>query len=277
MEFDDQLAETALRRGEFLRFMADKPRTRHDIQEALDISKATCHRIVRGFEDDALLARVDDGYELTGFGRAVAAEVDDYETALRLGQKLRPLLEAFDATPFEFDVDLFADASVTRSHPDDPARPIHEYLKLYENTAVIRTLARTSFVPRLYLEELFEQFFEVDDKRGVVIYPKSAVEDRYTEYRDAHRRVAEEDLPLRYRVYDRSPFGMTIYDRDHVALRGYDAETNVLQLVAHTDDQDAVAWAEEVFDRYYDRSRPLSAFDTFPDWVPDSEIYEDLF
>lgn len=276
MDFDDEVLETALNRKDALEFLADGPRSRRSIQEALDVSKATRHRIVRSFEDKGLLRRNGDEYDLTEFGRVVADEVTAFDATVRTAQRIRPLLEAFGEAGLEYDLEHFSDVTVTRAHPDDPTRPVHRYLELFEDTGLVRTLARTSFVPPLYLEEIFDRFFDDEDKRGVVIYPKTAVENRYADYPEIHRRVAREDHPLRYRLYDRAPFGLTIYDRDHVGLRAYDTETNSLLLFADTDDPDAVAWAEAVFERYYEESKPLSAYDSFPDWAPESEIYADI-
>lgn len=276
MDFDDEILETALHRKDALEFLTEGPRSRRSIQEALDVSKATRHRILRTFEDEGLLRRSGDAYELTEYGRVVGDAVGAFDATVRTAQRIRPLLEAFGEADLAYDLDHFADVTVTSAHPDDPTRPVHRYLELFEGTSLVRTVARTSFVPPLYLEEIFDRFFEDDDKRGVVVYPKTAVENRYADYPDIHRKVAREDQPLRYRVYDRAPFGLTIYDRDHVGLRAYDRETNTLLLFADTDDPEAVAWAEDVFERYYDESKPLSAFETFPDWAPTTAIYEDI-
>ncbi len=276
MEIDEELEAVALQRQQFLQLLADGPRTRQEIQRALDISKATCHRIIRTFEENGVLRRADRGYALSELGALVATEVDEYTSRVRLAQRLDPLVRALDAADVDYDLDLFADAQITYAHPDDPARPIHQYLELYQQATVIRTVARTSFVPQLYLEEIFDRFFEGSPREGIVIYPKSAVLDRYEEYPEIHRRVAEEDMPLRYRVYDRSPFGLTVYDREYMALRAYDEETNALQLFVHTDDPEAVAWAEDVFDRYYRDSKPLAELDEFPEWAPETPLYEDI-
>lgn len=276
MEFDDEVLETAIRRKPALAALAEEPRHRRDLQEQLDLSKATCHRIVRSFDEMGLLRRTEDGYELTGLGQAVAEQVGAFERTVRTAYRLAPLLEAFEAAAVDFDVELFTDATITRPRPDDPSPPVHRYLELFREAESVRTVARTSFVPPLYLEEIFGTAFGDDKNGGIVIYPKSVVENRYAEYPEWHRQVAEEGIPIRYRIYERSPFGMTIYDDDHVGLRAYDEGTGTLVLFADTDDPDAVSWAEDVFDYYYERSEPLGAFEEFPDWVPDSDVYESI-
>ncbi|MEF8813920.1 MAG: helix-turn-helix domain-containing protein [Halovenus sp.] len=276
LEFDDEILETAVQRKPVLAVFAEEPRYRRELQEALDYSKATCHRIIRSFDERGLLRRTDDGYELTELGQAVAAQVEAFERNIRTAYQLNPLLEAFDSVAVDFDVELFTDATIVRPQPDDPSPPVHRYLELFREARSVRTLARTSFVPPLYLDEIFETAFTDDKKGGIVIYPKSVVEKRYAEYPEWHRKVAEQGIPLRYRIYDRSPFGMTIYDDDHVGLRAYDEETGTLVLFADTDNPAALSWAEDVFDYYYERSEPLGAFDSFPDWVPDSDVYDEI-
>lgn len=276
MEFDDETLETTVQRKLVLAVLTGGPHHRRELQEELEVSKATCHRIIRSFDEKGLLRRTKRGYELTDLGQVVAEQVDTFERTVHTAYQLEPLLEAFSQAPVDFDIELFTDATITRPGPDDPTPPVHRYLELFQDARSVRTLARTSFVPPLYLEEIFETAFAEDKKGGIVIYPKSVVESRYEEYPEWHRRVAKAGIPLRYRVYDRSPFGMTIYDDDHVGLRAFDEGTGTLVLFADTDDPDAVSWAEDVFDYYYERSEPLTAFDGFPDWVPDSDVYEDI-
>ncbi|MDX1745165.1 MAG: hypothetical protein R3324_04445, partial [Halobacteriales archaeon] len=266
--------QTALNRKDALGVLADGPHHRRQLEEKLGCSKATCHRIVRSFDDVNLIRRTDDGYALTPLGEVVAEQVGAFEGTVRSAYELNPFLEAFDSAPVAFDIDLFTESTITRPLPDDPSPPIHRYLELFEEARAVRTIARTSFVPPLYLEEIFDSALGNEKKGGLVIYPKSVVKTRYSEYEEWHRKIAEEGIPIRYRIHERTPFGMTIYDDDHVGLRAYDEATGALVLFVDTDDAEAVAWAEDVFDYYYEKSKPLTAFDDFPDWVPETEVYD---
>lgn len=276
MAVDDDILELAVKRKPVLAVLADRAHHRQELEERLDISKATCHRIVRSFDEHGLLRRTDRGYELTELGHVVADQVGAFERNIHTAYDLEPLLEAFESAPVDFDVEVFTDSNVVRPEPDDPSPPIHRYLELFRDARSVRTIARTSFLPPLYLEEIFESAFDPDKKGGIVIYPKSVVSNRYETYPDWHRNVADAGIPLRYRVYDTSPFGMTIFDDDHVGLRAYDEDTGTLVLFADTDDPAAIAWAERVFEYYYEESEPLSAFDEFPDWVPESDVADEI-
>lgn len=271
MEPGDDLLETAVQRRGVLAALAAAPHHRRELQTRLDISKTTCHRIVRSFDEKGLLRRTADGYELTALGRTLHEQVDAYERGVRAARRLEPLLSAFEAAEVAFDVSLFADATVTRPQPEDPSPPVTRFLELFRDAETVKSLDGTSFTPPLYVEEMFETAMQ-DGGRGIAIFPKSVVERRLSAHPDLHRRAAEAEVPVRYRVHDDIPFGLTIYDGDRVGLRAYDDETGALLLFADTDDPEAVDWAERLFERYYDQSEPLSAFDAFPDWMPASEL-----
>lgn len=267
MAFDEELLRTAVQRRGVLAALAEEPHDRRDLQADFDISKATCHRIVRSFEEYDLVRRTDGGYTLTPLGDAVAAQVAQFDSGVRTATRLAPLLDAFAAAPVSFDVALFTDAAVTRPSPADPSAPVDRHLELLEETTTVRTLDTTSFAPPLYVERMLEKALD-GGGRGVVILPETVVEQRLSRHTEMHRRAAKSGVPVRYRVCDDVPFGLTVFDADRVALRAYDGETGSVTLLAETDDPDAVAWAIDVFDHYYDRSDPAAAVDAFPDWLP---------
>lgn len=269
-EFDDDLLQTAVARKEALAALADEPHHRRDLQERLGVSKTTCHRVVRALDERGLVRRTDRGYELTELGHAVAGEVDRFETNVRLAYQLEPLLDAFETVDAEFDVELFADATITRPEPDDPTAPAHRYLELFREADAVRTLDRTSFLPPLYISEVVDSIIE-GAVTAEAILPTSVVRTRVEEYADSHRRLAEEADRSGYRLYDTVPFGMTIFD-DRVGLRAYDDETGSVLVFADTDDPEAVGWAREVYRYYRERSRPPSTVEEFPDWAPESDL-----
>ena len=270
-DFDDDLLETVIARSDVLGSLAEGPRHRRELQDAVDISKTTCHRIVRSLDERNLIRRTDRGYELSELGTAIWTQVDDFERNVRTAYRLQPLYEALESTDIDLEVELFVDATITRPLPEDPSPPVHRYLELVRDAKTVRTLDRSSFIPPLYVEEIFEEALERDGA-GIAIYPLSVVKTRYEKYPDIHREVAETGLDIGYRVHDDVPIGMSIYDDDHVGLRAYDDETGALRLFVDTDDPEAVDWAIDVFERYYEESDPPSAFEELPDWVPDSEI-----
>lgn len=265
-EFDDVL-ETAFARRSVFSILSEGALRRGELESELGVSRSTCHRVVRELEENGLLERTESGWRLTELGRVVGDELTGFERAVRTAYQLEPLLETFADACVDFDVELFADATVTRAQPDDSSPPINRYLELFRDADAVRTIDRTSFMPPLYIEKVYELARE-GDKEAIAVFPKSVVRKRLTEYADIHRAAAAEFDPA-YRIYEDVPFGMTLYDDDHVGLRAYDDASGALLLFVDTDDPDAVSWAQDVYDHYHEQSEPLSAVDDLPDWSPE--------
>lgn len=273
MTDEDPVVETAVERRRALAALAAGPRHRRDLEAELGVSKTTCHRIVRSFEERGLLGRTDAGYELTPLGEVVASETQRFVGTVRTAQRLEPLLDAVATAPLDLPVAAFADATITRPGPDGSATPVERFLALFRDAERIRSLDRASFAPPLYVEEMVESALAADAD-AVAVFPRSVVQRRFEKYPDLHRRVAAADAPLRYRVNDDVPFGLTVFDDDHVCLRAYDDDTGALVVLADTDDPEAVAWATAAFDHYHERSEPAATVEGLPDWVGDSDTPE---
>jgi hypothetical protein len=123
----------------------------------------------------------------------------------------------------------------------------------------------------LYLEQLFEIGIEKGMK-GEYVAPKSVVEKRLSEFPDVHRRHSDVEAELKYRICEEIPFGLALYDGEHVVVRAYDDDTGSIAVMVDTDDRKAVEWAKDVLERYRERAEPPSAFDDLPDWTPDGDV-----
>lgn len=251
------LFDDAVHRRAALAALADGTLHRRDLEERLDVSKTTCHRIIRRFDDYGLVRRTDDGYRLSELGEAVAGELDRAARNVATARDLEPLLSALEPVDVSLDVSLFTDATVTRAQPEDPYTPISRFMDLLRESSALRSLDRTPIAP-LHVEEIFDLVFD----RGLeieAVYPASVVEKLLSEYPEYHRRAADLGR-VTYHVHDDITFGMSLFD-DRVGLRAYDVETGALRLLADVGSPEALAWAEEVFERYRERART-------PEWPP---------
>jgi hypothetical protein len=269
--FDEEILETAVARRPVLSALADGPRHRRELQADLDVSKTTCHRIVSTFDEYGLLRRTDDGYELTAKGKLLETYVDEYYRYVRTTLLLEPLVTAFEGSDAEFDVELFADARITRPDPDDPTLPLNSEFELFRDADRFSIVDGNQHVPMLYLEQLFEIGIE-KGMTGEHVAPKSVVEKRVTGFPDVHKRHSEVEGKLKYRLCDDVPFGIALYDGEHVVVRAYDDDTGSIAVMADTGDPEAVAWAEDVLNRYREKAEPPLAFDDLPDWTPDADL-----
>lgn len=271
-EFDADLLETAIRRKPVLEALTSEPHHRQELQDELDLSKTTCHRIVRTFDEHGLLRRTDRGYALSTVGEHVAEEVAQFDESVRTAYRLEPLVDAFADAPVDFPVELFADATVTRPADGDPMQPVDRACELYfdSDSNTIRSLDRSLFIPSVFIEEVFEAGIE-DELVGEFIFPASVARERIGETEEFHREMPDLPAAVQYRIHEDVPVGMSLYD-DYVDLRAYDDETGSPVLLVDTGDPEAVAWAEEVYEYYRERSEPASAVEAIPDWLPEPEI-----
>lgn len=260
---EGELLETAIRRKPALALLTEGPHHRRELEEELGVSKATCHRIIRSFDEEELLRRTDDGYELTEFGRVVSEQMRQVEETVRAARQLEPLLEGVAASDVEFDIELFVNANVVRARSNDPYPPHERFMELFRESETLRNVGPTP-VPPTMAEEIFDLLFS-EGKKIELIKPKPILRKYVSEYADRGRKAAERDQ-LGSRIYGDFQFGMSLFD-DHVGLRGYDLDTGKILVFADTDDPEAVAWGEDVFDHFRERAHPLSQFDEFPVWA----------
>jgi len=269
-EFDAEVLTTAVERKPVLEALAAAPHHRKELQAELDLSKTTCHRIVRTFDDHGLLRRTDSGYELTRLGEIVHEQVESFDATVRAAYRLQPLVAAFDAAGVPFDVARFLDARVTIPEPGDPYPFADRTMDLFRSSETIRIVDCNQLVPPLYVETMLDIAIETGMSGEFVVTEEIALANM-EQFPERQREVAEGDAAGEYRVHDGITFGMAIYD-DHLDLRAYDEETGTPVLYVDTDDSDAIEWAEAVYERYYEESRPAAELEGFPDWAPDSGI-----
>lgn len=269
--FDPEVLQTALARKPVLGALADTPHHRKELQERLDLSKTTCHRIIRTFDERGLLRRTDRGYELTQLGHIVYEQADEFESAVKSAYRLQPLAERYDTTDIEFKFDLFRDARVTTPEPGNPYPFVDRTLELFRQSDTIRVIDCNPLVPPMYVEKMLEIALETG-MQGEFIVTEEIALGNMAQFPDLHRAVAESDTTAgKYFVYDDIPFGLAIYD-DHLDLRVYDDETGTPTLYADTDNPAALDWARGVFAEYTEKATPAPELDAFPDWAPDTGI-----
>lgn len=270
-EFDAEILTTAIERKPVLATLAREPHHRGELQEELGLSKTTCHRIVRTFDERGLLRRTDRGYELTRLGEILHERVEQFDSAVRAAYRLQPLVAASDDAEIQFDLDLFVDATVTRPEPGDPYPFVDRTVELFRESDTIRVIDCNPLVPPMYVERMLEIALETG-MRGEFVVTEEIARGNMQQFPDLQRQVADSDRTSgNYFVYDDIPFGLALYD-DHLDVRVYDEETGTPTLYVDTDNPDALAWAEAVYEAYRERARPAGELDGYPDWAPDTPL-----
>lgn len=262
---DDDLLEIAVNRKEALEALAAGPHHRQELQEALGVSKTTCHRIVRTFDDRDIVHRTSSGYALTAFGQIVADQATRFGEHIGTATGMQPLLNLFDSWDGEFNAGVFAVDEVDWEVRADQSFSIDRGVDRVEGTELLRVLDWTP-VPDLYHEKILS-ILAANEAKVESIYPKSEVKDRLDRFPDLHDELLEAGAGPRYWVYeDVPPWGMSIYDDTLVELRAYEQQSGAYVMDAVTETPKALNWALDVFADYRERAEPLTEIDDLPDW-----------
>lgn len=238
----DHLLEV-VRRGPVLAALAEGPLSPRDLTDRLDHSRSTVHRIATRLEEAGLVERGRGELELTPLGDAVAAELRAFECNVRAAHRLEPLLECFEDLPFDFDVERFADATVTESEPGNPYRPVQRFMSLVEDTGTLRGADPAAINP-LHLDALHQAI--LDGMETDAIFRRDVVEE-LVRNNPERARTAFESGNLTLRARDEVTFGLTLCD-DRVGVSVYDQDTGMMELYADTDAEAAREWGERVFE-----------------------------
>lgn len=235
-----------------LEALRSEPLDRREIEERLDVSRATSHRFTQWLDEQGFVEKNDGRFRLTGRGEAVADEVLRFEANVQTVDRLAPLLDVICEDHQEFVIEPFVDATVTVAAPEDPYQPVEQFVSLLGESETFRGFNTTHMVP-LVLGDFHKRMF--DDTDTEIIYLPHIVEKLVETYpQRASEAIDNGHLTLRTR--DDLPYGLAIFD-ERVGIGGYDEATGQMQVFVDTDSPIAREWAERVFASVRADSTPL--------------------
>lgn len=268
--FGEDLLETAVRRKAVLQRLHEGPAHRRDLQTELDLSKTTCHRIIRTFDDEGFIRRSESGYELTRLGEVVATAVDHFEDTVETAYLMRPLLEQLETAGTEFPTSLLTDPDVEWVIERDSSLGLDRGMQRVRETETLRVMDWTP-VPELYLEKIYGIIAE-EGINAESIYPAERMKHRLETFPELQAAMEDSDAERQHWIYeDVPPWGMSIYDESLVELRAYEPETGAYILEAATEHPSVVEWAHSIFADYRNRADPLEEREDLPDIEESSE------
>lgn len=249
---DMDLLGDIVRHGPVLEALLQEPLDRGDIEERLDVSRATSHRFTQWLDEQGLVEKVGGRFRLTGRGEVVAEEILRFEANVRTAHRLAPLLDVICEDHQEFVVESFMDATVTVAKSDDPYRPVERFISLVRESETFRGFNTTHMAP-LVLGGFHQQVFDATDTE--IIYLPHIAKKLFETYPE-RAGEAIEDGHLALRTRDELPYGLAIFD-DRVGIGGYDEATGLMQVFVDTDAPIAREWAERVYASVREDSEPL--------------------
>jgi predicted transcriptional regulator len=250
----DTLADVLAKRRGPLRALLEEPRDKRDLVTALDIPRSTLDRAIRELEGLGLVEYDGGVYRPTLFGRTALEEHDRYRRTLSDLADAKNVLE-----PLSVDSPLGREflegATALASMPHAPDGIVQELMRSVRSAKLVRGVAPVALTGhtgsfqeaatendgRLELvmtEEVFELLAETQGE--------SVVEAIETGQVDFYRG----SIPFR--------FGLWITD-DEAGVAVYTG-TGIRGVLLNNDEQ-AVEWATELYDRTRQSAEPVDAAD----------------
>jgi len=251
-----------VRRGPALVALRDRgTMDRHELQEHLDVSRPTIHRLTRALEDQKLVIRTDEGCSLTALGETITEALAEFERATETAERFAPILTAVTGQDPPFDPAAFADATITLAEPGNPYRPVERFMELMEASETLRGLDPAPINP-LHVEEVYTRVRDGMDTDAV--FSPEAIRSLLTTYPDRMATVFESGH-LTLRTHSNLPFGLSLCD-DRVGVGVYGDDTGLLRIYVDTDAPAARQWAEEIYTGYRAEATELTKHTEFSEF-----------
>lgn len=245
-------------RGRALAALAEGPRERTDIEDALGVSRVTAKRILDDFEARGWVVREGRTYRITPLGDTLASA---FEELLETVSTTRTLSTVLPWLPDSFDVDLrrLSEVRVTIPSPSDSVAPVRRSSELMRQAREVRGLA-TGIAPetlQVNRDRVVggDQSFEVVFSEGVLEVVRS--DSRMTRWL---REILE--AGGRAYVHEDVAYMLGEFDRETVVL-GLNDPAGAPRAVLESDDEAMLEWFGRQFETHRSEARPLDA-ETFP-------------
>jgi len=242
-----RVVDLLCKRAPLLELLAKGPRDQRDLRDDLGVSRSTVYKSLQELRDAGLVADRNGTYALTGFGRLAWRRHDDYVARLRRLDTGRRLLETLPAE-WRFPLALFEHGRITVPGRHAPERPLDRLSELGEAADHLRSLS-PSGMPRLFAD--LHANVEAGEQTATVIVESDAISRLRSGYDRFEAAVDADGLEIRS-VRHELPVAIVLFDEEGVGLFGYGE--GLLVGAVFSDDPDAFAWGEAVFERALARS-----------------------
>lgn len=246
-----------LDRAPMLKAARDEPLDRSQLQDELDISRATAYRRTSALSDAGLLDRDSSGYQTTGAGCAVIEAVEQFEQSLAAIERLEPLLAQLSAPELTRNIHLFADADLHVATPQNPNEPIEPWLEHFEEFDYSRNLVVAGCPPKV--TELGVKHAQNDVDFEAICTPLALQADQNAS-EEAFETIANAEAPSLY-THPALPFTMGVID-DVVIIGGFDDETSLPMASLTTENPEAREWAKDLYRGFKRDAKKLDLTET---------------
>ena len=234
-----------LRRSPLLEELQGGEYDRRELQDRLEISRATSHRHTKLLSELGVIERVNGQFRLTKSGILLAEACSKFKQEANSALQLAPVLDAVTEAPVPIENAAFADATVTGTEHGDSQTPLIRFIALLRETDTLYALDLDLIVPAR-LDEIKERMVNGMETEliGLLNVAKDIIENHPENCIEAWTSGY-----LTIKLVDELPFALTIFD-DRVGIGVSEPGTRNLRMFVDTDAPAVREWAWKVYEAY---------------------------
>lgn len=241
-----------------LEAVCEGPRTRRELEEAVDVSRVTASRVLEGLQSRGWVTASGDAYEASPVGCLVHEDLLALRDTVAAGRELGVVLEHLPPSALDVDVRHLLDARVTVPSPENPLATFDRAVSRVREAPEIRLLSNVT-APENF--RAVHQRVVADGVDFEAVLQRSVVETLLAD--DEMRRLLADVLACENaRVHcldDDLPCVVAVLG-DSVDIAVSD-EDGLPRALLESDRAAVVDWGEATFQRYRDHATPITAAD----------------
>lgn len=242
-ETDSDFVTEVVARGELLSLLREQPRTGPTLAKHANVSRSTVHRVTETLQELGLVDKPDERFYLTGLGRLVAAEFEQFRRRVETARRLEPFLNTVDPSAVDVPLESFADVTVTAPRPRQAHVGVKRIIELIERSDSLRMFS--SIISPLYVDAALAEM--LDGMEITVLFDAEVMDIVGTRFAEEARRAFETGR-FHVAVVEEVPFELFLFD-DRMGMAAHD-DAAVARAFVESRAPEARAWAEELFEEY---------------------------
>ncbi len=236
--------------------LAERSRSRSDLQTLTGASPSTIGRLLSAFETRNWVTRERHRYKATQLGTFVATGITELIERMETERELRDVWEWLPPDVSGLPIEVISAGVVTVADADEPYRPATRFVSLLRETDRFRFVGTDIALIGPCIDEVARLI--VDGMRTEVVHPANASRAIRSIYPEQDAEALESDYFTHWWHDDLPPYGVCLFD-DRVAITGYDAGSGAVRVLIDTDAREAREWAESVYESYRREARPATS------------------
>lgn len=244
-----------LRRSPLLEELQGEAVDRRELQDRLDVSRATIHRHTRLLTELSVIEEVNGKFRLTELGTLLADAILRFKREAGSALQLAPMLEVVEDASVDIDIDAFAGATITSAEQGDPYAPVNRFETLLQMTNEFRFVGSEVALMEPCLDVVTQL---IDDGVDITFIDRpSCTEYFFSTYPDLSAESLERENFTVLEHDELPPYGISLFT-DRVAISCYEQANGTVRTLIDTDVQEAREWAETKFVSFLSEARLLT-------------------